>query len=364
MKYLWNRNCQPLYLYNIRMKILRPIFATLFLTLIALTSFSQSQDGMYARITTNRGTVVAQLFYKEAPLTVCNFAGLAEGKLKNSFKAAGQPYYDGITFHRVISKVNGDGQDFMIQTGDPLGNGTGGPGYSFPDEFGPGLKHDAPGYLSMANSGPATNGSQFFITIVPTPWLDGKHAIFGKVLEGQNIVDSTLKGDVIRKVEIIRVGNDAQKFLADQDQFNRLVEAMKQKEEASRANAGKEFGDWVIKNYPTAKKTASGLFYVVEKEGTGDKALPGKNVAVHYKGMFVDGQVFDESYQRGEPISFQLGAGQVIKGWDEGIALMKVGAKYKLLIPYNLAYGERGYPGAIPPRANLIFETELMSVSN
>lgn len=344
------------------MKKINFIFATFILIAFTLETSAQNQDGLYAKITTNRGTILINLFYKEAPLTVCNFVGLAEGKIKNSSKGIGEPYYDGIVFHRVISKVNGDGQDFMIQTGDPQGNGTGGPGYSFPDEFAPGLKHSTPGYLSMANSGPNTNGSQFFITIVPTPWLDGKHAIFGKVVEGQNVVDSTLKGDVMNKVEIIRKGADAEKFVADQDHFNRLIEAAKEKEAEAKANAGKEFEKWVLANYPTAKKTASGLYYVVEKEGTGAKALPGKNVSVHYRGQFSDGRVFDESYKRGEPLQFMLGMGQVIKGWDEGIALMKVGSKYKLLIPYNLAYGEQGHPGGIPPMSNLIFDTELMAV--
>lgn len=344
------------------MRLFRIIFAALFITASILETSAQSQDGLYAKITTNRGVILINLLYKDAPLTVCNFVGLAEGKISNTAKGPGQPYYDGIKFHRVISKANGDQQDFMIQTGDPLGNGTGGPGYAFPDEFGPGLKHDAPGYLSMANSGPATNGSQFFITIVPTPWLDGKHAIFGKVIEGQKIVDSTLQGDVMQKVEIIRVGQEARKFEADQAHFERLKAAMREKEEEARKNALLGFSEWVKKNYPTAKKTASGLYYVVEKEGTGAQALPGKKVKVHYRGTFVDGTIFDESYQRGEPIEFQLGMGQVIKGWDEGIALMKVGSKFKLLIPFQLAYGERGYPGAIPPSANLVFETELISV--
>jgi peptidylprolyl isomerase len=256
--------------------------------------------------------------------------------------------------------VNGDGQDFMVQTGDPQGTGMGGPGYSFTDEFAPGLKHETPGYLSMANSGPNTNGSQFFITIVPTPWLDGKHAIFGKVVSGQNIVDSTRTNDVMLKVEIIRKGKDAEKFIGDQAQFDQLKQAIVLKEAEAKANAGKEFAEWVKKNYPTAQKTNSGLFYVVEKEGTGSLVLPGKNVSVAYKGMFTDGKIFDQS-QPGQPLTFQLGVGQVIKGWDEGIALMKVGSKYKLLIPYQLAYGEAGYPGAIPPRANLVFETELIS---
>jgi len=350
------------------MKILRPIFAALLIIATTLESTAQTTDGLFAKITTNKGDILIQLFYKEAPLTVCNFVGLAEGKISNTAKPVGEPFYNGIKFHRVISVANGDGQDFMIQTGDPLGNGTGGPGYQFIDEFAPGLMHDKPGILSMANSGPGTNGSQFFITIVPTPWLDGKHAIFGKVIEGQALVNTMRTGDVMEKVVIIRKGADAEKFVANQAEFDRFkVEADKsrsemiKKEELARANAAAEFETWVYKTYPTAKKTVSGLFYVVNTEGTGAKALPGKNVSVGYKGQFIDGQIFDQS-QPGSPLTFQLGVGRVIKGWDEGVALMSVGSKYTLIIPYNLAYGEEGYPGAIPPRSNLIFETELISV--
>lgn len=342
------------------MRILKPIFAALILIAFTLELSAQTEDGMYAKITTNRGTILLKLFYKEAPLTVCNFVGLAEGKISNTSKPAGEHFYDGLKFHRVISKANGDAQDFMVQGGDPLGNGTGGPGYQFADEFGPGLKHDGPGYLSMANSGPATNGSQFFITIVATPWLDGKHAIFGKVISGQNIVDSSRTGDIMQKVEIIRKGKDAEKFVADQAQFDKLKAAIVLKEAEAKANAQKEFAEWVKKNYPTAIKTNSGLYYVVVQQGTGAKALPGKNVSVAYKGAFTDGKIFDQS-QPGQPLTFQLGVGQVIKGWDEGVALMNVGSKYKLLIPYQLAYGEAGYPGAIPQRANLVFDTELIS---
>ena len=236
------------------MRILKPIFAALILLAFTLELSAQTEDGLYAKITTNRGTILIKLFYKEAPLTVCNFVGLAEGKIKNTAKPAGVPYYDGLKFHRVISKANGDGQDFMVQGGDPLGNGTGGPGYSFADEFGEGLKHESPGYLSMANSGPATNGSQFFITIVPTPWLDGKHAIFGKVVTGQDIVNNAKTGDIMESVKIIRKGNDAAKFVADQAQFERLKEALVQKALDAKANAGKDFGNWVVKTYPTAKK--------------------------------------------------------------------------------------------------------------
>ncbi len=163
---------------------------------------AESNEGVYAKIKTNKGTITIQLEYEKAPMTVANFVALAEGKMKNSAKPEGTPYYNGIKFHRVIA-------DFMIQGGDPQGNGSGGPGYAFADEIHPDLKHTRPGTLSMANAGPATNGSQFFITHKDTPWLDGKHAVFGYVTEGQDVVNAIQQGDVIETITIERVGKAA-----------------------------------------------------------------------------------------------------------------------------------------------------------
>lgn len=345
---------------------IKSIFAALLLFMSIESSDAQVKDGLYAKFVVTKGTVLIELYPDKAPLTVCNFVGLAEGKINNNAKAAGVPYYNGLKFHRVISVANGDGQDFMVQGGDPKGNGTGGPGYSFGDEFHPSLKHDAPGYLSMANSGPSTNGSQFFITIVATPWLDNKHTIFGKVVEGQNIVNSSKTGDDIFSVEIIRKGEKAKKYVANQAEFDKLKDAttgnlLKSKADA-KVNAEKEFETYVKTNFPTALKTSSGLWYVIEQAGTGERAVAGKNVKVHYAGKLTDGTEFDNSYKRNEPIGFQLGSQQVIAGWDEGIALMSVGAKYKLIIPHYLGYGEQGAGGVIPPFATLIFDTELVEV--
>lgn len=190
----------------------KPFFALLF-SLLSVASFAKEkkpklEKGLYAEIETNRGKILLQLEFEKTPLTVANFVGLAEGKIKNTAKAEGIPYYDGMKFHRVLAK-------FMIQGGDPNGNGSGGPGYTFKDEFHPDLKHTGPGILSMANRGPTTNGSQFFITHVQTNWLDGKHAVFGHVVSGQDIVDATVQGDTIVKVKIIRKGKAAKKFKAD-----------------------------------------------------------------------------------------------------------------------------------------------------
>ncbi|KMQ51150.1 Peptidyl-prolyl cis-trans isomerase [Chitinispirillum alkaliphilum] len=179
-------------------------------------SMSERQEGLYVEMETNKGTIVLSLEFEKAPLTVTNFVGLAEGNI-NSSRGEGVRFYDGLTFHRVVA-------DFVIQGGDPQGNGMGGPGYNFPDEFNPQLRHDRPGILSMANAGPGTNGSQFFITLSPTPHLDDRHAVFGSVVEGMDVVMNISQGDVINKVNIIRVGEKAEQFKADQKSFDTLLE--------------------------------------------------------------------------------------------------------------------------------------------
>ncbi len=312
-------------------------------------------EGLFAQMNTNKGTILLRLHFEKTPMTVCNFVGLAEGTITNKVKAAGEAYYDGLKFHRVID-------NFMIQGGDPLGTGAGGPGYQFPDEFDSELKHTGPGILSMANAGPGTNGSQFFVTHVATPWLDGMHTVFGKVVEGQDIVNAIAQGDSIETLKIIRKGAKAEAFVANDEAMEKYKNALAEKAKQAEAEAAKEFDSWVIKNYPTAQKTESGLYYVVEQEGTGEQAVAGSTVAVHYSGKLTNGNEFDNSYRRGQPIEFKIGIGQVIPGWDEGISLMKVGSKYKLIIPSELGYGKRGAGGVIPPNANLVFDTELISV--
>ena len=316
-------------------------------------------DGLFARITTNRGEIIVRLEYERAPLTVCNFVALAEGRMT---AVGGRRFYDGLTFHRVISRGNGDPQDFMIQGGCPLGTGTGGPGYRFPDEIDPSLKHDKPGVLSMANAGPGTNGSQFFITIVPTPHLDGKHTVFGYVVQGQNIVNTTRQGDTIRSVQIIRNGQSANAFRADQENFDRLLSQAGAASE-SRLQAQRQADIARINTmYPNLTRTSSGVFYTIQKQGNGEKPTRGKTVNVHYTGKLLSGTVFDDSRLRGRPLEFQVGAGRVIQGWDETVMDMKVGEKRLVVIPPELAYGDRAVGGVIPANSFLIFEMELISI--
>ena len=307
-------------------------------------------NGLYAKFNTSKGSILVNLEYEKTPGTVGNFVALAEGNLENSAKPQGTPYYDGLNFHRVIA-------DFMIQGGCPQGTGTGSPGYSFDDEFHPELKHDGPGVLSMANSGPASNGSQFFITHVATPWLDNKHTVFGNVVEGQDVVDAVAQGDKIESLEIIRVGEDAENFNAVE--AFRVFEGARAEREAKAKEEAKALMDKVAAGYD---ETPSGLRYKILQEGNGKPAAKGAMVSVHYKGQLIDGQVFDSSYQRKQPIDFTIGVGQVIPGWDEGIQLLKVGDKARLVIPSDLAYGSRGAGGVIPPDATLIFDVELMNV--
>lgn len=307
------------------------------------------KDGLFAILTTEKGEIALELFYKETPMTVANFVGLAEGKLD---AAKGKPFYDGLKFHRVIS-------DFMIQGGDPKGNGTGGPGYKFPDEFVEGLIFDKPGKLAMANSGANTNGSQFFITHVPTDWLNYKHTIFGQVLEGQKVVDTVEQGDSIISMKIVRNGAEAQAFDASQAAFDALIEEQKKAVEAAKVKEMEK----VIEG---CTKRDDGIYFQILEEGKGALVGEGKSVSVGYKGYLVNGQIFDASKefhpQGHEALEFTTGAGQMIPGFDKMVQEMKVGETRKMVIPPELAYGEMGYPGVIPGNAYICFDVKVLEV--
>ena len=293
----------------------------------------KGKDGLFAIISTTKGDIVVELYYKDTPLTVTNFVGLAEGTLD---AAKGKKFYDGLKFHRVIN-------DFMIQGGDPEGTGRGGPGYRFPDEPVAGLIFDKPGKLAMANAGPGTNGSQFFITHVPTDWLNYRHTIFGEVVTGQDVVNKTEQEDVIKSVTIIRQGAEAEKFKATQADFDRLVpQAQKQ---------ASEFVDPALKQMTAdCEKTSNGIYFKVISKGSGKKVGLGKKVSVDYKGYAVNGVIFDATKkfhpQGHDPLEFVTGAGNMIKGFDQMVAEMEIGETRKIVIPPGLAYGPRGIPEA------------------
>lgn len=355
-----------------------------------------SVDGIFATFETTKGRIVVALEYKKTPITVANFISLAEGT--NKFvdaKYAGKPFYNGLKFHRVIA-------DFMIQGGDPLGNGSGDPGYKFKDEFDPSLKHISGGILSMANSGPATNGSQFFITHKETPWLDGRHTVFGHVTSGMDVVNAIAQDDVIMEVKISRKGEEAKKFdapkvfadyygsKAGDDKKQAAIEAEKrQAQMAAEAETKKAYdlqygpvktkkAAELAKIKATATKTPSGLQYAIVKKGTGVKPDESSTILVHYAGYLEDGSLFDSSYEdvnktygkfdqnratsNGyQPFPFQLSnKGGLIPGFLEGLNLMNLNDKATLFIPAELAYGAKGAGNIIPPNSNIIFEVELL----
>ena len=317
-----------------------------------MNNYSDLSDGLYADLETSKGNIILELYYEQAPTTVSNFVALAEGNHPVvDDQHEGKRYYDGLKFHRVI-------ENFMIQGGDPTGTGSGGPGYQFDDEFNEELKHDGPGILSMANAGPGTNGSQFFITHVETPWLDGKHSIFGKVNSGQDVVDKVEQNDIIKKVKIIRIGEAANSFNAPENFENYI--SKKSEADILRAEAEKETLEKLTEGM---KETESGLKYIISKKGSGPNAKKDDLLSVHYSLQLVDGSEIDSSFTRGAPIEFTCGVGQVIKGWDEAMQLLNKGSKARLVIPSDLGYGSVGAGnGVIPPNATLIFDVELVDI--
>lgn len=358
---------------------------SLFLSLVAIffscnpvTSKAPAEDvklgdGMYAEITTNKGKIVLQLEYKKTPLTVANFVTLAEGKneMVTVAEKKGKPFYDGLKFHRVISS-------FMIQTGDPKGDGSGGPGYKFADEI-TDLKHDKPGILSMANAGKGTNGSQFFITHVPTPHLDGRHTVFGHVVQGQDVVNAIVQGDDMTSVKIIRIGADAKKFDAPKvfREYYEKAAAEVKKAEAANAKVMADKVAYLADVKAGATKLPSGLQYKIVKKGNGGKPADGAEVGIHYAGYLENGMLFDSSIEEVakqygkhdparaaanayQPIPFKIGTKSgLIPGFIEGIEQMNIGDKIVIFIPSHLGYGERGAGNVIPPNANIVFELEM-----
>ena len=363
---------------------------------VATTKTTDSNEGIFAEFVTSKGKIVVQLEYQKTPITVANFISLVEGT--NTFvadeKLKGKPYYNGLKFHRVI-------KDFMIQGGDPAGNGSGGAGYSYKDECLPELIFDKGGILAMANSGPATNSSQFFITHKETPWLNGKHTIFGHVVSGMETVNAVVQDDVMNTITIVRKGDAAKKFDAakvfsdyfankgDDDKKQAAAQAEARAKQAVAEAEAKKIYDEKFGAVKAAKvaelavikaagtTTASGLIYNIVQKGAGAKPADGATVYINYAGYLEDGSLFDSckedvaktcgkfdqnrATQNGyQPFPFQAGKKDgLIPGFIEGVEQMAIGDKAVIFIPSKLGYGERGAGGVIPPNANIIFEIEL-----
>lgn len=378
-------------------------FLALFVLLTAAAcqdKYPDLKDGLYAEIITNKGTMVLELEYKKAPITVANFVSLAEGTntLVDS-TMRGKKYYNGLTFHRIID-------EFMIQGGDPTGTGSGSPGYKFNNEISPDLKHDKMGTLSMANSGPNTNGSQFFITEKETPFLDNAYNVFGYLVLGEDVlhtlcsVETTKPGDkpvedvVMTEVNIIRKGKEAKDFDAPKVFENHFGEAEKlEKEriakieeekrvmEEKSAAAAVETKATLDEYESNAKTLPSGLKMFLINKTNGESPKNGDNVMVNYEGYFTDGKLFDSNVEavaqrygmfdqrRADanmyaPMPMPIKAdAQMISGFKEAAKLLKVGEKGYFYLPSHLAYGERGYGPTIAPNTDLIFILEMVEIS-
>ena len=342
--------------------------------LSCISSHPDLSEGLYAEINTNKGDMIVNLNFKETPVTVANFVSLSEGKNKEvNAEYSGKKYYNGLTFHRVI-------ENFMIQGGCPLGNGSGNPGYQFKDEFNDSLRHIGAGILSMANSGPNTNGSQFFITHKNTTWLDGIHTVFGKVIKGVEIVDSIKQYDTIKNVSIIRIGREAKSFNSPKIFSNHFIEERKNKEkQILKLNNLKLETKLEHENRKSlSNSTKSGLQYNITYKSNGQKVDPSKTIMTNYSVFFEDGSLLDTSIlnvaeefevvnenrkvtNRYIPLACKVGPDDaLIQGFKEGLKLLNIGDKATLFLPYYLAYGEEGIGSQIPPKSNLIFEVEVM----
>lgn len=348
------------------MKALKHCIAIVFASIAYSCSspYSELDEGLYAEFQTSKGNFVTELYFEDAPMTVGNFVALAEGKHPLTEKRyQDQRLYDSLIFHRVI-------KDFMIQGGDPRGTGYGGPGFKFPDEINDKLTHDSKGTLSMANMGPNTNGSQFFITLKPTPFLDGDHSVFGQVVVNQQVVDSIgnvktntaerpLEKVYINTVNILRKGQTAEDFDAV-EAFTKAYDAYQAQMKKDSIQRQRLIED-ISEGYQV---TESGLRYkITQKVEQGKSPVPHDILKVHYEGFLTDSTKFDSSLDRGMPIQIELGVGEVIPGWDEGLQLLKEGEKARFIIPPHLSYNEKP-AGPVPAYSILIFDVELVEVNS
>lgn len=359
------------------MRKLTTLFSVLSLILLSASceeEYPDLQDGLYAEINTNYGTMVTELYYEAAPMTVANFVSLAEGTNEQvTDSLQGKPYFDGLTFHRIVP-------DFVIQGGDPTGTGTGGPGYSFPDELVDTLSHDKKGILSMANSGPNTNGSQFFITLKPTPNLDPKHSIFGELVKGEQVLDSIagvetgaqgrpMQEVTMNTVNIIRKGKEAKNWDAAAYFNDAFAKANEAKDEMVN-----KFEEW--KKEAVALDSGTSIYY--KEKGDGPKPERGAQVEIDYAGYLADGKLFDTSklevaermnnvnqqkkeagFYKPMPVKIEPEM-RMIPGFRDALLEMNYGDKAVVFIPADQGYGPRPVPQAgIPANADLVFEIDM-----
>ena len=350
------------------------VFIVLIICIFVVPACSPSKypDGLYAELNTGKGLIVLQLEFEKTPMTVANFLGLAEGTIENTAFPEGTPYFDGTTFHRVVP-------NHVIQAGAPKDGQSRGPGYMFPNEIHPDLRHSGAGMLGMANGGPHTNSSQFYITLSDRSYLDNNYTVFGHVIEGIEVVHSIVQDDVIDSMVIVRIGKNAKKFKSDTESFQKLVTEAKEKLQEEEEAKIKREDNIIQTNWPQVASTESGLKYVVVQEGQGEKPKSGQTLKVLYTGKTLDGnQSFTSSINghltpllEAAPFDFILGENQINPGINEALADMKKGEKRVLILKSDLAFGTSGYYArevqgqkrfVISPNTTLVYEIEVLDI--
>ena len=350
------------------------VFVSLIIGVFIVSACSPAKypDGLYAELNTGKGQIVLGLEFEKTPMTVSNFVGLAEGTIENTALPEGIPYFDGTVFHRVVP-------NHVIQAGAPKDGLTQGPGYMFPNEIHPDLRHSGAGMLGMANGGPHTNSSQFYITLSDRSYLDNNYTVFGHVVEGIEVVHSIVQDDVIDSVVIVRIGKQAKQFKPDTESFQKLVTETKEKLNKEEEEKIKREADNIQTNWPQASSTESGMKYVVVEEGQGEKPKSGQTLKVFYSGQTLDGtQTFTSSVNgqltplpKAAPFDFILGESRINPGINEALAAMKKGEKRVLILKSDLAFGTSGFYArevqgqkrfVISPNTTLVYEIEVIDV--
>jgi cyclophilin family peptidyl-prolyl cis-trans isomerase len=324
-------------------------------------------DGLYAEVRTNKGTIVLQLEFEKTPMTVANFVGLAEGTIDNKALPAGTPFYDGTVFHRVVP-------GHVIQAGQAKAAVTA-PGYTFPNEIDPSLSHDHAGVLGMANGGPHTNSSQFYVTLGDRSYLDGNYTVFGHVIKGMDVVNAIVQGDAIETIRIVRVGAKAAAFRPDTVSFQKMVDAAKARVKAAEERRVRDEETQITREWPQVTPSPKGAKVIVLREGRGDLPQAGTKIKAVYSGRYLDGHSFSSSSDEGrpvpgaakEPFEYEIGASRITPALDEALAGMRRGERRLVIAQGALAYGTAGFyakerPGekrfVISPNTTLIYEVE------
>jgi peptidylprolyl isomerase len=346
------------------------LIAAVLSVLIAWSQQSNYPDGLYAEVKTNKGLIVLQLEFEKTPITVASFVGLAEGTIENKALPPGTPFFDGTVFHRVVP-------GHVIQAGQAKATVTG-PGYTFPNEIDSSLSHGRAGMLGMANGGPHTNGSQFYITLGDRSYLDGNYTVFGHVVRGMDVVNSIVQGDVVETIRIVRVGKDSAAFKPTTESFQKMADTARARVKADDEKKSRDEEAVIVKNWPNAVVSPKGARVIVIRDGSGDIPTNGTRIKAIYTGHYLDGRTFSSSADEGRPIpgsqpeafDYALGTTKTTIALDEALAGMKKGERRMVIAQGALAYGTAGFyakekPGekrfVISPNTTLVYEVERIS---